>query len=191
MLSYRGYSGSTGQPTEYRNVADARLAYDALLEDGIAPADIILYGESLGSGVAVQLAAEKPVAGVVLDAPYTSIADVAVGAYPFFPVRWFLFDRYETLNFLPNVHAPLLVVHGEADEVIPVAMGRAVYAAAKGPKEIVTFPGAGHSDHHLYGSGEEIYRWIESVGRARDAGGKADAPVSEAQGRMERAGLKK
>ncbi len=166
MLSYRGYSGSTGQPTEYRNVADAKLAYEALLQDGVAAADIILYGELLGSGVAVQLAAEKPVAGVVLDAPYTSIVDVAVGAYPFFPVRWFLFDRYETLRFLPDVHAPLLVVHGEADEVIPVAMGRAVYAAANGPKEIVTFPGAGHSDHHLFGSGEEIYRWIDGVGKA-------------------------
>lgn len=165
MLSYRGYSGSTGQPTEQRNVADARLAYETLVRDGVAPADIILYGESLGSGVAVQLAADKPVGGVVLDAPYTSIVEVAVGAYPYFPVRWFLFDRYETLKYLPRVHAPLLVVHGEADAVIPVEMGRAVYAAAHGPKEIVTFPGAGHSDHHLYGSAEEIYRWIDRLGR--------------------------
>jgi fermentation-respiration switch protein FrsA (DUF1100 family) len=161
MLSYRGYSGSTGKPSERSNVADAGVAYAALIQDGVDPADIIVYGESLGSGVAVQLAAEKPVGGVVLDAPYTSIVDVAAAAYPYLPLRPFLFDRYETMKFLPRVEAPLLVVHGEADAVIPVAMGRAVYAAASGPKEIVTFPGAGHSDHHLHGSGEEIRRWIE------------------------------
>lgn len=164
MMSYRGYSGSTGRPTEANNVADAKRAYDALIAEGVRPEEIVLYGESLGSGVAVQLAAARPVAGVVLDAPYTSIVDVAAGAYPYLPVRPFLFDRYETLHHLPKVDAPLLVVHGEADEVIPVAMGRAVYAAAKGPKEIVTFPGAGHSDHHLFGSGEEILRWIDAVG---------------------------
>jgi fermentation-respiration switch protein FrsA (DUF1100 family) len=163
ILSYRGYSGSTGSPSERANVADAKLAYAALIAEGVAPGDIILYGESLGSGVAVQLAAERPVGGVILDAPYTSIVDVAAGAYPYFPVRPFLLDRYETLRYLPAVAAPLLVIHGEDDEIIPVAMGRAVYQAANPPKEIVTFPGAGHSDHHLYGSGEEVFRWIDSI----------------------------
>jgi fermentation-respiration switch protein FrsA (DUF1100 family) len=163
MLSYRGYSGSTGSPTERANVADAKLAYDLLLKEGIAPEDIILYGESLGSGVAVQLAAERRVGGIILDAPYTSIVDVAAGAYPIFPVRWFVFDRYETMRYLPDVQAPVLVLHGEEDEIIPVEMGRAVYAAASGPKEIVTFPGAGHSDHHLFGSYEEIFRWIAAL----------------------------
>jgi fermentation-respiration switch protein FrsA (DUF1100 family) len=167
MLSYRGYSGSTGTPTERNNIADARLAYEALLADGVDPRDIVLYGESLGSGVAVQLAAEKPVGGIVLDAPYTSIVDVAAGAHPFLPVRNFMFDRYDTMSFLPRVKAPLLIVHGEADEVIPVAMGRAIYEAANGPKEIATFPGAGHSDHHLFGSTEEVQRWIESLSHAR------------------------
>jgi fermentation-respiration switch protein FrsA (DUF1100 family) len=167
MPSYRGYSGSTGSPTERANVSDAKLAYDALRKEGIAPENVILYGESLGSGVAVQVATEKPVGGVVLDAPYTSIVDVAAGAYPFLPVRPFMFDRYETLRHLREVKAPLLIVHGEDDEVIPVEMGRAVYAAANGPKELVTFPGAGHSDHHLHGSTEEIFRWIEDLGRRR------------------------
>jgi uncharacterized protein len=163
ILSYRGYSGSSGRPSERANVADAKLAYGALIAEGVAPEDIIVYGESLGSGVAVQLAAEKPVAGVVLDAPYTAIVDVAAGAYPYFPVRAFLLDRYDSLRYLSRIDAPLLVIHGEEDEVIPVAMGRAVYAAANGPKEIVTFPGAGHSDHHLYGSGDEIFRWIDNL----------------------------
>ena len=165
MLSYRSYGGSTGSPSERANVADAKVAYEALIKDGVAPEDIIPYGESLGSGVAVQLAAEKPVGGLILDAPYTSIVDVAAGAYPYLPVRWFIFDRYDTMRHLSGINAPLLVLHGEEDAVIPVAMGRAVYAAAKGLKEIVTFPGAGHNDHQLFGSYEEVFRWIDNMHR--------------------------
>lgn len=163
FLSYRGYGGSTGTPSERANVADAKLAYDALIADGVAPERIIVYGESLGSGVAVQLAADNEIGGLVLDAPYTTIVDVAAMAYPYLPVRPFVFDRYETVRYLPRVKAPLLVLHGEADRVIPVEMGKAVYAAANAPKEIVTFPRAGHSDHHVYGSYDELFRWIDAV----------------------------
>jgi hypothetical protein len=167
FLSYRGYGGSTGTPSERNNVADAKLAYDKLIADGVAPQDIVVYGESLGSGVATQLAADKEVGGVVLDAPYTSIVDVGALSYPYLPVRPFMLDRYETIKFIPRVHAPLLVLHGEADAVIPVEMGKAVYAAASAPKEIATFPGAGHSDHHLHGSYDELFRWIDALKRAR------------------------
>jgi fermentation-respiration switch protein FrsA (DUF1100 family) len=171
FLSYRGYGGSSGRPSERANVADAKRAYATLIGDGIAPEDIVVYGESLGSGVAVQLAAEKAVGGLVLDAPYTSIVDVAALAYPYLPVRPFMLDRYESLRHLPRVTAPLLVLHGEEDQVIPVSMGKAVYAAANAPKEIVTFPRAGHSDHHLYGSYEELFRWIGALmaGHMREA----------------------
>jgi fermentation-respiration switch protein FrsA (DUF1100 family) len=109
------------------------------------------------------VAAEKQVGGLVLDAPYTSIVDVAEVSYPYLPVRPFMFDRYETMQYLPRVTAPLLVLHGERDRVVPVAMGKAVYAAANAPKEIAKFPGAGHSDHHLHGSYEELFRWIEAL----------------------------
>ena len=95
MMTYRGYGGGTGKPTEAHNVADARLAYGALVHEGVEPSSIILYGESLGTGIAVRLAAERQVAGVVLDAPYTSLVDVAAGVYPFLPVRLALADRYE------------------------------------------------------------------------------------------------
>lgn len=171
FLSYRGYGGSAGRPSERANVADAKLAYDALIKDGVAPDDIIVYGESLGSGVAVQVAADKEVGGLVLDAPYTSIVDVAALEYPYLPVRPFMLDRYDTLRYLPRVKAPLLVLHGERDTVIPVAMGKAVYTAANAPKEIVTFPGAGHSDHHLHGSYDELFRWIDALvaGQMREA----------------------
>jgi pimeloyl-ACP methyl ester carboxylesterase len=163
FLSYRGYGGSTGKPSERANVADALLAYQALIKDGVDPEDIIVYGESLGSGVATQLAAQVPVGGLVLDAPYTSIVDVAALEYPYLPVRPFMFDRYETLRYLPKVKAPLLVLHGEDDRIIPVEMGKAVYAAANAPKEIATFPRAGHSDHHVYGSYDELFRWIDAL----------------------------
>ncbi|MFN3626057.1 MAG: alpha/beta hydrolase [Hyphomicrobium sp.] len=167
FLSYRSYGGSSGDPSERANVADAKLAYDSLIEDGTDPDDIFVYGESLGSGVAVQLAAENEIGGLVLDAPYTTIVDVAALAYPYLPVRPFMFDRYETMRYLPRVRAPLLVLHGEADRVIPVDMGKAVYAAANAPKEIVTFPRAGHSDHHVYGSYDELFRWIDALTKER------------------------
>ncbi len=167
IMSYRGYSGSTGSPSEARNVADAKLAYDTLRGFGVAADDIILYGESLGSGVAVQVAAEKPAAGIVLDAPYTSILDVAERCYPYLPSRMLMRDRYDTMKYLPRVTIPMLVIHGEQDEVIPVAMGREVAAKAPGPSEIATFAGAGHSDHYNYGSFEAVNAWIDRLRSSR------------------------
>ena len=162
MMSYRGYSGSTGAPSEVANVADGKLAFDALAADGVAPGDIIIYGESLGSGVAVQVAAEKAPGGLILDAPYTSIADIAAGQYPWLPVRWLLRDRYDSVDYIAKVHCPLLIVHGERDEIIPVGMGRELLALANPPKQIATFKEAGHADHYMYGSYDAINAWIDA-----------------------------
>ena len=163
MLSYRGYGGSGGKPSEKANVADATLAYEFLLEKGVPAADIILYGESLGSGVAVQLAAARPVGGVILDAPYTSIADVGARVYPLLPVHALLLDRYDTLARIDRINAPLLIVHGEEDNLIPVTMGETVFEKAKEPKTMRPVAGAGHSDHHLFGSYDLIKDWIDNV----------------------------
>lgn len=160
MMTYRGYGGSSGSPSEKANVADAKRAYDALVASGVPASDIIIYGESLGTGVAVQVAAEKPSAGLILDAPYTSMAELAGMHYPVLPSRWLMTDRYETMKYIRKVTAPLLIVHGEEDEIIPVEMGRTVFAAAHAPKEIATFPGAGHSDHYKFGSYAAIFAWI-------------------------------
>lgn len=168
MLAYRGYGGSSGRPSERANVADAMLAYEALRARGVAAEDIILYGESLGTGVATQLAAEKHVGGLILDAPYTSIVDVAERIYPLLPSRWLMTDRYETMKCIQRVQAPVLVIHGEVDDLIPVEMGRKVAGAVKSPVEIVTFAGAGHSDHHLFGSFEAVNVWIDQL-RQSDA----------------------
>ncbi len=163
MMSYRGYSGSTGSPSEAANVADAALGYRYLIANGVPAHDIILYGESLGTGVAVQTAARMEVGGVILDAPYTSVVDVGAAVYPFLPVRWLAKDRYDSLAVIGEVRAPVLVVHGERDTVIPVSMGRQIHAAVTAPKEIVTYPLAGHDDHSLHGSYEAINGWIDRL----------------------------
>lgn len=173
MMTYRGFGGSSGSPSEAANVGDAKMAYDALVANGVDADDVIVYGESLGSSVATQVAAEKRVGGLILDAPYTSTVDLAALHYPQLPFRWLMRDRYETLRYIGKVTAPLLIVHGEEDDVVPVAMGRAVFKAANAPKEIQTFPGAGHGDHYLFGSYDKIYAWIDrlrSNGRGRAAG---------------------
>lgn len=161
MLSYRGYGGSGGRPSERANVADAILAYEDLRRRGVAAGDIILYGESLGSGVAVQLATQRPVGGVILDAPYTSLADVGERIYPYLPVRTFIIDRYDSLSRISAINAPLLIVNGELDGLIPVDMGEALLARAQAPKRMFRVEGAGHSDHYLFGSYDMIQAWID------------------------------
>jgi fermentation-respiration switch protein FrsA (DUF1100 family) len=165
MMSYRGYSGSGGVPSEADNIADARLAYRDLLARGAEANSVFLFGESMGTGVASQLAVDTPVAGLILDAPFTSIADIGARQYPWLPVRLLLRHRYETASIIGHVRMPLLVVHGEADRVVPVDMGRAVFAAAVAarPKRIVTIPGAGHSNHASFGSMAIVAGFIEET----------------------------
>lgn len=160
MMSYRGYSGSTGTPTEAANVSDARLAYDLLIAEGIAPEDIVAYGESLGTGVAARIAAERTVGGLILDSPFTSAVDVGARHYPFLPVGLLMQDRYEVLPYVAKIRAPLLVVHGERDQIVPFDMGKQVYAAANEPKKLVALPLAGHNNHALHGSFEAIQDWL-------------------------------
>jgi hypothetical protein len=165
MMTYRGYGGSSGSPSEAANVADARLAYHALVSEGVAPESIVAYGESLGSGIAVRVAAELPVAGVILDAPYTSIVDVAAQAYPFLPVRYFLTDRYETTRYIADIRAPLLILHGARDGVVPVAMGRELARLAPEPKRLVVFPNGHHSDLYIDGNDaiDAVRAWIGNL----------------------------
>jgi uncharacterized protein len=166
MMTYRGYGGSSGTPSEAANVADAHRAYEALVKAGVAPASIVAYGESLGSGIAVQLASQVPVGGVILDAPYTSIVDVAAKAYPFLPVRLLLIDRYETTRCIADIKAPLLILHGERDGVVPVAMGRALAQLAREPKTLVVFPNGHHSDLYVDGNNaiDAVRGWIDGLG---------------------------
>lgn len=167
MMTYRGYSGTHGTPSERINVSDARMVYESLKEDGVPADRIVIYGESLGTGVALHIASEKQVAGLILDAPYTSMVDLAELHYPLLPSRWLMKDRYESLKLTSKITVPLLVLHGEADTIVPVEMGRAIAASVKGPTLIETFAGAGHSDHYQFGSFDKIINWLNQLSKIK------------------------
>jgi fermentation-respiration switch protein FrsA (DUF1100 family) len=146
MTAYRGYAGSDGAPTEEGLYLDGRAALDWLNGQGVADKQIALYGQSLGSGVATKLASERDVAVVVLEAPYTSTVDVAAWRFPIVPVGWLMLDRYDSLSRIAAVKAPLLVMHGDADYVIPQSLGRRLFESANQPKEGFWPSGIGHTD---------------------------------------------
>lgn len=156
LVEYRGYGGNPGSPTEDGLYADAEAAYAFLTRtQGIAPERIVLKGESLGSGVAVWLAQKVDVGAVMLEAPYTSITDVAQRAYFFLPVRLLAKDRFEAVDRIADIDAPLLIVHGNRDRVIDVEFGQALFAAAVEPKTLRIIQGGSHNDLPAFGL-EEI-----------------------------------
>ncbi|MFZ5691531.1 MAG: alpha/beta hydrolase [Pseudomonadota bacterium] len=148
-LSYRGYGGSEGSPTEDGLIADGRAAYD-FARQRYPDAKIVLWGESLGTGVAVAIAGEKDVAAVILEAPFTSAADVAFSAYPFLPVSLLMKDQFRSDARIGRVTAPVLVMHGERDRVVPFRLGERLFAMANEPKQFVRFPDGGHEDLDRY-----------------------------------------
>ena len=157
LVSYRGFGDNPGKPTEAGLYADGRAAL-AFLEAREVPGErIALFGESLGTGVAVRMASEHEVGAVVLESPYTSTADVGQRAYPIIPVKLLMKDRFDSLSRIATIDAPLLVIHGEADRVIPAVLGRELFAAAVEPKTAVFIPGATHDSLDAFGaSGIEI-----------------------------------
>jgi len=139
LVEYRGYGGNPGKPSEEGFHADAEAALAFLVGSGVPPSRIVLYGESLGSAVAVRLAAEaasrgSPVAGLILESPFTSIAEVAQHHYPYVPARYLVKDRFDAASRIATVKAPLFVMHGEQDRVVPFRFGQALYQAAAEPK---------------------------------------------------------
>lgn len=161
-VNYRGYGGSTGTPSEAGLHLDARAAYEAAVAR-FGAGQLFAYGESLGTGVALKLATEVPVQGVILEAPYLSTAAVAQGVYPFVPVGLLMLDQFRSDSVIPRLRLPLLVLHGERDSVIPFAQGQALAALAHGPKRFVRFPSGGHEDLPAHGSVPEIRRFLAQV----------------------------
>lgn len=162
MPAYRGYSGSTGSPSEAAIIEDARLAYAHLIAQGLRPRDIVLYGESLGTGVAVQLAASAEVGAVVLDSPYTSLVDIAKRLYGFMPVKTFMIDSFASSAHIARVKAPLLILHGSLDSVVPVELSEMLYAMAPEPKRRVVLNGAGHSDIFAFGAMQALQDFLRA-----------------------------
>jgi fermentation-respiration switch protein FrsA (DUF1100 family) len=144
-VSYRGYEGSTGSPSEDGLHLDAEAAY-AYAADRVPADRIVVWGHSLGTGVAVFLAAERKIEALVLEAPYTSIADVAAMNFPWLPIRWLLKDQFHSDWHIGDVTAPVLVFHGNRDDIIPISFGERLYSLIKSPKCFVRFVDGGHVD---------------------------------------------
>jgi uncharacterized protein len=158
-LSYRGYAGSSGQPSEQGLLQDAAAAY-AFTSARYSTDRIVVWGFSLGSGVAVALAAEQPVGKLILEASYTSIADVAASVFPIFPVRLVMRDPFRSDQRIVRVKAPLLFMHGARDATIPIAFGERLFALAHEPKQFVRFPNGDHNNLDDYGAIETARDFI-------------------------------
>jgi fermentation-respiration switch protein FrsA (DUF1100 family) len=158
-VEYRGYAGSTGSPSEAGLISDGEAAYRQAIAFGIPAARIVLMGESLGSGVAIALAARREIGALVLDSPYSSIADVASALYWMFPVRALLRDAFQSDRWIGRVAAPVLMVHGTQDGVIPIRFGEKLFALANPPKDFWPVEGAGHLA--LGQRMPEALEWIE------------------------------
>ena len=158
-LSYRGYAGSSGYPSERGILQDAAAAY-AFTTARYAAERIVAWGFSLGTGVAVALASEQQVGKLILEAPYTSAADIAGSVYPFVPVRWLMRDQFRSDERIIRVKAPLLVMHGTDDPVISITFGERLFALAHEPKRLVRFAGGGHDNLDYYGAIETVRQFI-------------------------------
>jgi len=157
LASYPGYSGNPGHPSESALLADARATIAAITP---RTGPVIVWGHSLGSGVAARMASEGRAAGLVLESPYTSLPDVAALIYPYIPVHWLMLDRFDTLALVEKITVPVLIFHGADDPQIPYAMGRAL-AEALGPRAtLIRLEGVGHNPHQIDLSGTLI-QWAQ------------------------------
>ena len=134
IIAWRGFNGNKGKPSERGLYVDGKSAIDWLIKKGVDEKNLILYGESLGTGVATHLAQNKNYAGVILETPFTSMVDAAKNFYPYIPINWLLKDKFENFKKVKNINTPILVMHGEVDQIVPFSMGKKIYEIANNPK---------------------------------------------------------
>jgi len=134
IIAWRGFNGNDGKPNEVGLYRDAKSAIEWLNSKGVTKENIILYGESLGTGVAVEVAQNKNYAGVILESPFTSMVNMGKKYYPFFPVRFLLKDKFESYKKINNIFVPVLIMHGKVDKIVPYDMGEKMYELANEPK---------------------------------------------------------
>ena len=162
-IDYRGYGGSSGSPTETGLLIDGETAYAKLVAEGVASARIVLIGESLGSAVAVAVAAKHPEHALVLDSAFSSASDVAASQYPMFPVRLLMMDSFESWRRIGAVHAPKLFLHGGKDVVIPLSSARKLYDHANEPKTFELLPNLGHVVLLAPGVFDKVKAWLATL----------------------------
>jgi len=146
IIAWRGFSGNEGKPSENGLYIDGLSAINWIIDQGVKEEDIILYGESLGTGIATELAQNKNFAGVILETPFTSMINAAKEFYPYIPVNFLLKDRYENYKKIKNINSPILILHGEQDKIVPFKMGKKMYQLANEPKY---FYFTKHDDHMM------------------------------------------
>jgi uncharacterized protein len=160
-IAFRGYPGSTGTPDEEGLHTDAESAWREARDLGFDGDNIVIMGESLGSGLAVALASSHHAAALVLDSPFSSLVDVAAARYWMFPVRLLLQDQFRSDLLIANVHAPLLIAHGSADPVVPIAFGERLFGLANEPKKFIRVEGEGHLG--LGAVVPQVLEWIDAT----------------------------
>jgi hypothetical protein len=164
LAGYRGYGPNRGKVTEKGLYEDAAVALNYLKQNKIISKSIILYGESLGTGVAVNLAQSGNFAALILESSFSSIANVAQSQFPIFPVKFLVRDRYESERKITGAGAPLLFLHGLRDTTVPMRFGRALYAVASEPKEFIEFADAGHNDLYDHGAAKRVIGYLKTHG---------------------------
>lgn len=169
--SYRGFPGSGGRPGEAELVGDALVLFDWLSERADP---IVLHGESLGSGIAVAVAAQRQAAALVLESPYTAAVDIAAEVYPWVPVGWLMKDQFRSRDLIGQVEEPLLIIHGAEDSVVPARHGQRLHQLASEPKRLVIVAGAGHADLWQNGLWQTVMTFLREMQvLSRPAAGEA------------------
>ena len=157
IISWRGFSGNKGKPTEKNLYHDAQEAVKWLKAQGLDNKNIILYGESLGTGIAIELASKNNFGGIILESPFTSMADTAKIYYPYLPVNFLLRDRYDSKSKIKDIKTPILIMHGKMDNIVPQKMGLELFEKANNPK-FNYFP---ENDDHMMEYNDELLNNIK------------------------------
>ena len=160
LLEYRGYGGNQGTPSEYGLYKDGLAALDFLSKQNITPLNTILYGESLGCGIATKLSTKHYFYATILEAPYTSISDVAQSHYWLLPAKWLVLDSYNILNIIHEIKSKLLIIHGEKDKIIDIKFSKKLFDHAPKPKEALYIPDAGHNNLYEFGIQKYILKFL-------------------------------
>ena len=163
LVGYRGYGGNPGQPTEAGLYDDGRAHLDWLTRQGVSADQMVLYGESLGAAVAIQLATERKAAALVLEAPFASVLLSARARYPLFAFDWVVKDKFANVDKIDKVRMPVFVIHGALDRVTPQRFGRMVFERAPEPKSAAWPSGAGHNDLLQFGMVEAVVRFLDGL----------------------------
>tara|TARA_B100001121_G_C18612695_1_gene585234 strand:+ start:368 stop:1186 length:819 start_codon:yes stop_codon:yes gene_type:complete len=158
IIAWRGFSGNKGSPTEKGLYEDGKSAINWLIDKGIKEKNIVVYGESLGTGVATHLSQNKNFAGVILETPFTSMIDAAKNFYPYIPVSFLLKDKFNNKNKIRNINVPVLIMHGEIDQIVPYSMGKKIYEIANEPK----FSYFTKHDNHMMVYDENLVKALKS-----------------------------